>query len=168
MATEKKAADADGDQKKSKGKLIVLIVLLLLVLGGAGGGWYWWTHIKNAQSASDEGHGKKKQDEKQHPVFVTLDAFTVNLQGEDGRLLQTVIALQMADEEDSAKLKKYMPMVRSRLLLLLSSKKAEDILTEAGKTKLAKEIADQVKQPFFQGDYSLEIQNVLFMSFIVQ
>jgi flagellar FliL protein len=179
MAT-KKEAPAEGEEikKKGKSKLIILIVLLLLVLGGAGGGWYWWTHIKNANAETTEDDDgadvskkkKKKRKDKEDagPVFVSLDAFTVNLQGEDQQLLQTAITLQMADEEDAAKIKQHMPLIRSRLVMLLSSKHAQEVLTAEGKMKLAQEIAEQVKQPFFPGDYPLEIQNVLFTSFIVQ
>jgi len=177
MAT-KKDATADGEGKKGKGKLIILIVLLLFVLGGAGGGWYWWKHVKNAdvEDVEDEDSDapvkkkkkKKKDKEAAGPIFISLDPFTVNLQGEDGRLLQTVIALQMADEEDANKLKLHMPLVRSRLVMLLSGKQPEEVLTAEGKLKLAGEIAEQIKQPFSQGDAPMEIQNVLFTSFIVQ
>ncbi|MDL2284149.1 flagellar basal body-associated protein FliL [Oxalobacter sp. OttesenSCG-928-P03] len=173
MATKKEAANGEeGGKKKSKGKLIILIVLVLLIAGGAGGGWYWWKYIKNADAEAAEEDGspkkKKKKKEKEAPVFVSLDAFTVNLQGEEGQLLQTAITLQLSDEEDANKLKQHMPLVRSRLVMLLSSKKAEEVLTAEGKTQLAQEIAEQIKQPFYPGDSSMEIQNVLFTSFIVQ
>lgn len=169
-AGAKPAPAGEADKKSSKGKLIVMIVLLLFILGGAGGGWYWWAHVKNADEASEgEGSAKKKKKKKeQGPTFVSLDAFTVNLRGEDNQLLQIAITLQLSDEEDAAKLKQYMPLVRSRLVLLLSSKRAEEILTAEGKVKLEQEVAEQIKQPFYQGDYPLEIQNVLFTSFIVQ
>ncbi len=176
MATKKEApAEGEEGKKKGKGKLIILIVLLLFILGGAGGGWYWWTHIKSADTEASEDEDaepakkkKKKKKEEAGPVFVSLDAFTVNLQGEEGQLLQTAITLQMADEEDAAKLKQHMPLIRSRLVMLLSSKPAEEVLTAEGKLKLAQEIADQIKQPFFPGDYPMEVQSVLFTSFIVQ
>lgn len=176
MATKKEATAEGGEgKKKGKGKLIILIVLLLLIAGGAGGGWYWWTHIQNAdadaEATEDDGSTKKKKKKRKGdagPVFVSLDAFTVNLQGEDGQLLQTAVTLQVVDEEDANKLKQHMPLVRSRLVMLLSSKQAEEVLTAEGKIKLAQEIAEHIKQPFFPGDYPMEIQNVLFTSFIVQ
>lgn len=174
MATNKSAASNEDGKKKGKGKLIILIVLLIFILGGAGGGWYWWTHIKNADETAedDDSSGKKKKKKKSKedagPVFIPMEAFTVNLQGEEGLLLQTAITLQMADQEDADKLKQHMPLVRSRLVMLLSSKHPEEILTTDGKTQLAKEIAEQVRQPFYPGDYPMEIPNVLFTSFIVQ
>ena len=185
MAANKEAAESaeEGTKKKGKGKLIILIVLIVLILGGAGGGWFWWSHQKAAAAAAAAEEGddeepvpvkkkkkKKKEDgeKEKAPVFVSLDAFTVNLQGEEGQLLQTSITIQMVDEEDAAKLKQHLPLVRSRLLMLLSSKHPQEVLTAEGKTKLAEDIAAQIRQPFFHGDYPLEILNVLFTSFIVQ
>lgn len=185
MAANKEAAEGaeEGAKKKGKGKLIIILaVVLVLVLGGAGGGWYWWSH-QNADevAADDDDDGerpvkkkkkkrKKKEEgeEEKAPVFISLDAFTVNLQGEEGQLLQTAITLQMVDEEDATKLKQHMPLVRSRLLMLLSSKHPQEVLTAEGKAKLAEDIAAQIRQPFFPGDYPLEVVNVLFTSFIVQ
>lgn len=184
MAANKEAAESaeEGAKKKGKGKLIIILaVVLVLILGGAGGGWYWWSHQNADEVAADDDDGdqpvkkkkkkrKKKEEgeEEKAPVFVSLDAFTVNLQGEEGQLLQTAITLQMVDDEDAEKLKQHMPLVRSRLLMLLSSKHPQEVLTAEGKTKLAEDIAAQIRQPFFPGDYPLEIVNVLFTSFIVQ
>lgn len=184
MAANKEAAEGEeGAKKKGKGKLIIiLVVLLALILGGAGGGWYWWSQKKAAAAAAaedgddeDQAPVKKKKkkkkekgEEEKAPVFVSLDAFTVNLQGEEGQLLQTTITLQMVDEEDAAKLKQHLPLIKSRLLMLLSSKHPQEVLTAEGKAKLAEEIAAQIRQPFFPGDYPMEILNVLFTSFIVQ
>ena len=180
MAANKEAAESaeEGAKKKGKGKLIIILaVVLVLILGGAGG-WYWWSHQNaNEVAADDDGDQpvkkkkkkKKEEGEKEKaPVFVSLDAFTVNLQGEEGQLLQTAITLQMVDDEDAEKLKQHMPLVRSRLLMLLSSKHPQEVLTAEGKTKLAEDIAAQIRLPFFPGDYPLEIVNVLFTSFIVQ
>lgn len=172
MATKKEAA-AEGEAgsgKKSKSTLmIIIIVLLLLVLGGGGAG-YWLAFVKDADTEEDSTVARKKKKQKgaEAPVFVSLDAFTVNLQGEDNQLLQTAITLQVDDEEEATRLKQHMPLVRSRLVLLLSSKNAEDILTAEGKNKLAEEIAEQVKQPFSPRDFPMEVHNVLFTSFIVQ
>lgn len=186
MAANKEAAEGaeEGAKKKGKGKLIIILaVVLVLVLGGAGGGWYWWSHQNADEVAADDDDDdgerpvkkkkkkrKKKEEgeEEKAPVFISLDAFTVNLQGEEGQLLQTAITLQMVDEEDATKLKQHMPLVRSRLLMLLSSKHPQEVLTAEGKAKLAEDIAAQIRQPFFPGDYPLEVVNVLFTSFIVQ
>jgi len=165
MATKKEATGEEG--KKSGKKWIILILLVVLLAGGAGGG-YWWKFMRQSDESTEGGNVVKKKKKEEAPVFVAFDVFTVNLQGEDNPLLQVAITVQMADEEDASKLKQYLPIVRSRLITLLTSKRASELLTPEGKNDLAKAIADEIGQPFFQGDYPLQIRNVLFTSFIVQ
>jgi flagellar FliL protein len=59
-------------------------------------------------------------------------------------------------------------MVRSRVLLLLSSKHASDINTVDGKHQLAKEIEATLKQPFVAGGPVPQVADVLFTAFIIQ
>jgi flagellar FliL protein len=76
--------------------------------------------------------------------------------------------LQVADQSQVDLIKLYMPQVRSRLLLLLSSKKASEISTPEGKKKLSDEIMEQVKQPFKLGAAPQNVTNVFFTSFVIQ
>jgi flagellar FliL protein len=64
--------------------------------------------------------------------------------------------------------KNNMAKVRSRMLLLLSSKRAADINTPEGKVQLAKEIIAQLREPFEDRGAPQEIEDVLFTSFIIQ
>ena len=58
-----------------------------------------------------------------------------------------------------------MAKVRSRVLLLLSGKKASEINTVAGKQQLAAEIKAVVQQPFEEDGDEQDIADVLFTSF---
>ena len=150
---------------KSKKKLIIIIaaVVLLAVIGG-GAGWFL-THQK-----SDHKKAEAKHEEPAHaPVFVTLEAFTVNLQPDpDEKFLQTEISLQVANPEQAELLKALMPAVRSRLLMLLTSKTASDISTSEGKQKLSDEIVAEVKKPFSKDAKPQEVTGVFFTSFVIQ
>ena len=102
-------------------------------------------------------------------MFVPIDPFTVNLQPENGeQYLQIAFTLQVASLEQVELVKDNMPKVRSRLLLLLSSKKASEINTPEGKKKFADEIMTQVKDPFMDKGEPQEVTDVLFTSFIIQ
>ena len=103
------------------------------------------------------------------PVFVVLEPFTVNLQS-DGteQFLQVAFTLQAASTEEVDLIKTYMPQVRSRLLLLLSSKHAADINTPAGKKALGIEIAAAVNTPFTPAGKKQEVSDVFFTSFVIQ
>jgi flagellar FliL protein len=58
--------------------------------------------------------------------------------------------------------------IRSRILMLLSSKDAEEILTAEGKEVLIEEIIEQVKLPFTPKGSPQKVDGVFFTSFIVQ
>jgi flagellar basal body-associated protein FliL len=81
------------------------------------------------------------------PVFLPLDQFTVNLQPEESQqFLQVAMTLKVVDQAIADKIKAVMPEVRSRVLLLLSSKKPSQISSLAGKGKLAEEIIHEIEQ----------------------
>ncbi|WP_019141176.1 flagellar basal body-associated protein FliL [Noviherbaspirillum massiliense] len=151
--------------KKSKTTLILILVIVLLVAGGAGGAWYFMSH--KAEGAS---HTEAKHEAPKPPVFVNMDQFIVNLQPDDlgEKYLQVQFTLQVPDQETVDRLKLYMPQVRSRLLLLLSSKTATEISSAEGKKKLSEDIIAQVKQPFAPNAKPQEVGGVFFTSFVIQ
>jgi len=160
-----KATTPEPESKPKKSRLpVIVLALLILLAGGGAGAWYFM-----GQKAAT-GHEQKQSAEAAPPVFLPLDTFTVNLQpGDNGdQFLQIGITLQVADDKQVETLKQYMPNIRSRILLLLSSKKAADILTVDGKEKLAGQITDIFKAPLVPGAPVVNVGNVLFTSFVVQ
>jgi flagellar FliL protein len=138
---------------------------LVLLIGGGAGGWYFMNQNAHPGGAA----GKAKAEPAKPPVFVMLDPFTVNLQAEAGeQFLQVAFTLQVTDQAEVDLIKLYMPQVRSRLLLMLSSKKASEISTLEGKKKLSTDIAALVNQPFAPNGKPLGVSNVFFTSFVIQ
>jgi flagellar protein FliL len=168
---EAEQAEAPAPNKKSKKKLIVFGLLAVLILGGVGGGaWYFL-----GDEAEPPAKGAKpvpKVDTSKPPVFITLEPFTVNLQAEAAggaeQFLQISFTLQVPNREQEELIKTYLPQVRSRLLLLLSSRKASEINTADGKKKLADDIVTHVKQPFAPGMPPQTVTGVFFTSFVIQ
>ena len=134
---DKKTAEAEEVPRKSKKTLILIIVAVVVVLA-AGGGAAWFFLVKNKPHAEE----KKKSSEPTTPaLFIPLDRFTVNLVQEQGdQVMQLGITLKTYDPELEEKIKKEMPEIRSRLLELLSSKRASELQTLQGKKRLAAEI----------------------------
>lgn len=171
MATSAKAApkaaspDTPAEKPKKSRLLIIVLVLVIVLAGGGAGAWYFLG--QKAEAANAQKHAAP---EVKPPVFLPMEAFTVNLQAENGaeQFLQTSFTLQVADQAQVELIKLYMPHVRSRLLLLLSSKKASEILTTEGKNKLSQEIIDIFKKPFTPGAPAVNVSSVLFTSFVVQ
>ncbi len=166
MATKAapKAGGTDEAKPKKSKTLIIVLALVILLAGGGAGAWYFMT-----QKAAAPAHAADKHAEAKPPVFLPMEAFTVNLQAENGeQFLQTTFTLQVTDQAQVELIKLYLPHVRSRMLLLLSSKKASDILSVEGKNKLSDEILSIFKQPFTPQGPTIMVNNVLFTSFVVQ
>ena len=169
-------AEAAAPAAGGKGKLFIMIGAAVLVLGlGGGAGWYFLhgSGDDGAQSAS-KGHDagkdkKKKKDKEAPPEYLAIEPFTVNLQPENGdQYLQVAFTLQVGGAEQAEIIKANMAKVRSRVLLLLSGKKASEINTVQGKQQLAGEILAVVKEPFSEHGDEQEVSDVLFTSFIIQ
>jgi len=160
--TPKAAADEAGTGKSRKKLLMVLGVVLVLLGGGGAGAWY----LTRGGGAHSE---QEKEDAAKAPLFLALEPFTVNLQDEtEEQYLQVGLTLKVDDEAQIDLLKLHMPEVRSRLLMLLSSKKGAEILTPEGKRKLSDEIIAQVKEPFRANSPPQAVSGVFFTSFVVQ
>lgn len=148
---------------KSKKKLIILIVLVLLLAGGGAAAWFLYLKPKQTDAKQEE----KPAAPVGPPVFSMLDPFTVNLQP-DGQFLQASFTLQLETPEDLQKLKSYLPQVRGRLLLHLTSKNANELATTEGKNQLINEITEQVQTPFYEGHKPVKVLNVFITSFVIQ
>ncbi len=160
-----KPAEEGAVPAKSKKKLIVIVVAALVLLGGIGGGAFFFLSKKKAAGKEKE----HKEEVAKAPVFLPLEPFVVNLQSEAGdKYLQVQMTLQVPDDAQVSLIKANVPQVRSRLLMLLSSKDASEILTQEGKDKLIEEIIEQVNLPFVPKGEPQKVSGVFFTSFVVQ
>ncbi|MEN6586434.1 MAG: flagellar basal body-associated protein FliL [Sulfuricella sp.] len=150
--------------KKGKGKLLIIIVAAVVLLGGGGGAAWYFLHGKKAGNEEQAKHVEPAKP----PVFVKLEAFTVNLtaDGED-HYLQTDIELKVADAKVSDVIKEHMPEIRNNVLLLLSSKTAGALSSMEGKQKLSNEIKEQVNKVLHAKDAD-GVSGVFFTSFVIQ
>jgi flagellar FliL protein len=152
-------------EPKKSGKTLFVILggLLVFLLLAGGGAWYMMSGGAQGSAAEAE------EEPVAPPVFLAMEPFTVNLQPEIGeQYLQVVFTLQVADQTQIEQIKLYMPLVRSRILMLLASKKPSELNTEAGKIKLQEEIAAQVTLPFTPKSPPQQVAGVFFTSFVIQ
>ena len=173
------AEAAQAAPKKSKKLLIIIAAALVLVLAiGGAAAFFLFKDNHSAEEGDEEevvtekAHAKKKDGkEAAAPVYVALDAFTVNLAPENGeQFLQLIVSVEVADLQVGDKLKTYTPKLRNNVMLLLSSKKASELLTKEGKETLASEIRDlinEILEPKAKKDEG-PVKEVLFTSFIIQ
>lgn len=180
MAKEAKpeAESAESAPPKKSKKLLVIIaaaLVLVLLIGGAAAFFLMKSHPKEGEegeTATETTQTDKKKGAKEvAPVYVALDPFTVNLVPESGdQFLQLVISVEVADLHIGDKLKTYTPKVRNNVMMLLSGKKASELVAREGKETLANEIRDLMNQILEPGAKGAEgpVKEVLFTSFIIQ
>ena len=140
MAKAAPAADAEAPKKKGK-KLILIAGILVLTLGGGGAGaWYF-------MRPADAG-GEKAAEAEKPAQFLPLESFTVNLVGADGapQYLQAGLTLKLRHDVKADPIKERMPEIRNRMLLILSGKKAAELLPVSGKQQLATELSASVRE----------------------
>ncbi len=126
----KSAAPAAGAApQKPNSKLLIIIIVLLAAMMGAGG-WYF-----------TKGKEEVKVAPPKNPIFIPLEAFTVNLQRESSdQYLQLGLTLKVFEPDYENKIKLNLPDIRSKILQLLTTKTATELLTAEGKKKLIGEI----------------------------
>ena len=136
---QKDAEPAQAAKPVKKGKLKwVIIGVSALLIPALGGGAYWYLN-------RDKAGAEAKAEAAKPPVFVPLEVFTVNLALEESpQFLQVGLSLRVADATVGDSLKLHMPEIRNSILLLLSARKASELLTLTGKNQLSTDIVNAV------------------------
>lgn len=163
-------------KKKSRFLKLALVMLLLGGIGAAA--WYFLRSQDQDPVLAKSGAGKglvakavsSKPVAPKPPVFVALEPFTVNLMHEDNQsqYLQIGLSLKLTDSSFGDVIKVYLPEIRSRMLLLLASKRASEISTSEGKKMLVEELAREIVQPLPANSSANMLEGVLFTSFVIQ
>src|SRR5687768_3511236 len=120
MAAKKPEAEAEAPKKK--GKLLIIVSALVVVLGAGGGAAWFFLRPTDANATAVE---------KPKPaLFLPLETFTVNLLPQDSspEFVQAGLTLKLEDQATLDLIKERMPLVRDRILMVFSGKRANDLL----------------------------------------
>ncbi|MDR2301933.1 MAG: flagellar basal body-associated FliL family protein [Deltaproteobacteria bacterium] len=99
------------------------------------------------------------------PQIVNLEPFTTNLNDGTGRsFLKVSMGLEVSDQGAADELKRVLPNITDRILMLLSSQTKESILTMDGKERLRSQILREANT--FMTAH--KINRVVYSQFIVQ
>lgn len=163
MATKPEEAEAAAKPPPKSKKMLIIIVaaVLLVVLAGGGAFLYISKQRAAAAAAAEEGgdhaaattpaaddHGKAKAP----PVYLPMDNMVLNLADPGGeRVAQVGITLEVRDAAAAESVKAYMPTIRSGVLMLLSQRTADELLSAEGKQKLIEDILRETSVPFGGG-----------------
>jgi flagellar FliL protein len=192
LSAKPEAADTAKAPAKSK-KMLIIILGAVLVLALGGGGAFFFISKQRAAAAEGEDAVPEKaaahSGPKTPPAYLPLDNMVVNLADPGGeKVAQIGITLEVADAHASDTVKAFLPTIRSGVLMLISQRTAEELLSAEGKSKLAKDILREASIPFGGGEDAhgseepapkkkaakkdahsdMPVVGVLFSSFIVQ
>ena len=166
------AAAPEGAPKKSKKMLFIAVGAVVLLAGGGGAAFML---MGKKHGSAQAGQAEVKHVERKPSVFTPLDPFTVNLADRDAsHYLQIGLTYEVSGNDVSEEVKAQMPLIRSRILLLLTSKTAVELGTPEGKARLAGELIAVARQPMegakAPGTQTPDrgIANVHFSAFIIQ
>jgi flagellar protein FliL len=138
MATSAKPAAKPADPavpQNPKKKLFIIIGVVVAVALAGGLGWFF------AKSKSDGHHEEVKVEPPKIPQFFAIENIVVNLRSEGAdQVMQLGVSLKYFEPELDARIKLNLPEIRGRILQLLTTKTARELLTPEGKTRLVKEI----------------------------
>lgn len=146
MSANNTAAAAAKEPAGNKRLLLIgAIVAVLLVVGGAAA---WLMLGRSAELDEESGAPRKAASVKAAPTFLPLENMVVNLADPGGdRFAQVGITLELEDAKTSDQVKQYLPAIRSAILILVSQRSAEELLSREGKELLAHEILREVSKP---------------------
>lgn len=151
-------------EKKNGAKGIIIMSLIAVIAIGAGVGGTWFF-----MQGQQEDEYEPARPKKIPTAFKELDIFTVNLQPEDrSQYLQLGLTVKIRDTDVAQEIDRQMPEIRNRILLLLTSKTANDISTLVGKQLLSSELAEEIRKSLDSETLREEILEVLFTSFVIQ
>ena len=163
MAPEETAAATEAPPQKSKKMLFIGLAVGFLVLAGINGVLVWKV-LSNDSADAKTVEQEEVVVEEEDGFMYELDPFIVNLFDDRGvRYLKVRLDIELWDltEEEMAKKN---PKIRDSLIVLLSSKKYEEIGSLEGKARLREEILFRLNRILGEG----KAKEVYFTDFVVQ
>jgi flagellar FliL protein len=171
--------------------LLVVLIVLVLVMGGIGA-WYFLSKDDGGEStASEDGAAAKELKPLLYQTMVP--EFVVNFgPGSKVRYLQVDLQIATRNEEALAAVNTYRPVLRNDILVLLSGLSFEELSERSGKEALQKQLLNVTNKIIVdamkgakkkdgadskdeeksaenkQADVNGPIENIYFLSFIMQ
>ncbi len=172
---------AEEEKKSSKMLIIIIVVLFLTII--IGGIVMFLLMGDDEEMPSNNRQTQEMNAPKKHVssgpstqydnsrqlneigILYLLDTFTVNLKSDAGRRnLKVTISLELEGEELSLELDAKSPVLRERIIRILTSKTLEEISSKKGKQKVSQQIMDALNVMISDGD----IRGIYFTEFVIQ
>ncbi len=182
MAEEESTKEETPTEKKSSNMLmiIIIVVLILIIILGAVAFLLLSGGDEQAQNQAPQTQERGTTQTKRAPsssnmedsrllsdigILYPLDTFTINLKSDAGRrYLKTTMSLELDNSNLSLELDAKSPVVRDRVIRILTSKTLEEISSKRGKQKVSEQIMDTLNAMISDGT----IKGIYFTEFVIQ
>jgi len=188
MADEKEETEEQPQEEKKSSNLLMIIIIVVLILviliGGAVTALVLMDDGEDDLSSTPVEKVKEKRNTSTQTrrassnpelansrqlseigILYPLDTFTVNLKSDAGRrYLKVTMSLELEGEELSLELDAKSPVLRDRIIRILTSKTLEEISSKKGKQKVSSQIMDTLNSMIADG----EIRGIYFTEFVIQ
>ena len=157
----------------SKKFMIIMMGLLVLLLAAIGGGLFMmWSRVSALDQVVNPPVQEESQevvkDESEEPTIgpvIPLDSFIANLADPGGnRFLRATMELELANDDFTKEMEKRLPQIRDCILMILPTRRYQDIQTVEGKTALRTEIIVKLNALLKKE----AITNIYFTEFVTQ
>lgn len=151
-------------------KIMILLVafLFIVMIGLAGGLFMIWGKLSTTEAQANNANatgGNGQHAQSALGTIFSLDTFIVNLADEGGkRYLRVTMDLELSANTVESDLQQRLPQVRDSILMVLPTKRFEDIRTIQGKIDLRNEIIAKLNDLFDRQS----VTNIFFTEFVVQ
>ncbi len=160
---DKKEKEVQEGKKDGKKKLFLFLIIGLVLLGGVGSGAYFFLFAKNSPPPEEE--APPEPPKPQVGPFLQLDPFIVNLADPTGRrYLRAKITLEFRDDQAYQQANERIPQINDAIIMVLSSKTVEEVLSPEGKLELRMELIRKLNELLGPN----AIRNIYFTQFVVQ
>ena len=181
MAEEESTEEQPKEKKSNMLMIIIIVVLVLIILIGATVGLLLMggddeEEISSAPQTQERTMSKPKRSSSGASydnsrqlsdigILYPLDTFTVNLKSDAGRrYLKVTMSLELEGDELSLELDAKSPVLRDRVIRILTSKTLEEISSKKGKQKVSTQIMDTLNAMISDGT----IRGIYFTEFVIQ
>ncbi len=151
----------------SKKVLMIIITVAVLFMGMVGAGFFiLWNKISQLppDPATVQDVAVEEEENVIGPLY-SLDTMIVNLSDHGGkRYLRVTMALELSDPDAVATIESRLPQVRDSILMILPTKKYDEISTTDGKIALRTEVMEKINTLMTKG----RVNNIYFTEFVVQ
>jgi flagellar protein FliL len=152
----------------SKKNIVIVTGIVLIVLAIIGGGFFMMWQKLSSLDKPKGGETAQSPEKSEHggigPIF-TLDPFIVNLSDQGGkRYLRVTMGLELGDPKSAEELTRRLPQIRDSILMILPSRKVDELQTMEGKNSIRTEIISKLNELLGKEI----VKKIYFTEFVIQ